>query len=203
MLFNFNVKISRKESGFSLIELLAVLFIIALGAEGVAGYFGGVVNSDRADAAAKDLAGVLSRARIYALEFGEEVVVCGVNAKSVVQGNHSACSNDWSLGVVAFVDKVKESTSNKIRELSIADQLLEVSALGQSMRGVRIIKNQQDTPFFFYRANGVLSESNATVFYCPNIKDIQFRRGVILNFSGRVRIERGGEIGSASMPDNC
>lgn len=106
---------NRKHSGFTLIELMAVLAIAAILASVAVPSFRSMIQNNRLATQANELTGTLNFARGEAIKRGNSVTVC-------VSSNQTSCTGGttWQNGWIAFADV------NRDRIFSVGDTLLRV-----------------------------------------------------------------------------
>jgi type IV fimbrial biogenesis protein FimT len=109
-------ELSRRHSGFTMMELLMVIVIVAVLASIAIPSFRYVTNSNRIATEVNGLLGDLQFARSQAVKEGQTVTVCASAGP-----NYTACSNNsnWAAGWIVFLDtngdKVRQNTEAIIR----------------------------------------------------------------------------------------
>ncbi|WP_198411398.1 GspH/FimT family pseudopilin [Marinimicrobium alkaliphilum] len=95
----------RKERGFTLIELIVTLAVLAI----VAGFaipgFNSLIQSNRSVALAEDLLSAVNYARSEAVRRGQRVSLCASD-------NGTSCTGDWVDGWIVVVDTATTDTAN-------------------------------------------------------------------------------------------
>ena len=175
-----HLKIKNQSFGFSLIELLVVLLLIGLLSNTAVAYWRDVVQQQQADHVAELLRGALNRARLYSMDFNQSVIACGINASL----QPDVTLSDWSRGIAIFIDQDQSET------FSVKDTVLETLAL-LSSAGSGQVSRAGNTPYFEYRHNGALNKFTGNVTYVPASGDVGLIRRVVLNYAGRVYVEKG------------
>ncbi len=176
------MKTIKYRFGFSLIEALIIMSLIVGIAVWSVSIFSDLWQKQQADHVTETIRGVLGRARLYSMTYGQSVVVCGIEKINNVE----TCSRDWSKKMMTFIDQ------NGDKQLSDGETQLENIILLAHDSVDQVLKNK--SAYFSYRKNGILSASAASIFYCPNTTDIRYRRKIIINVTGRVRIEKEAAI---------
>lgn len=97
----------RQESGFTLIEAMIVLVIVAILIGVAAPGFMDLIGNNRMISEVYSLRATLSNARSEALARRAPVVVC-----PTVDGAACADSDDWSTGYIAFVDTDNDNAAD-------------------------------------------------------------------------------------------
>ena len=92
--------IPDKQSGFSLIELVVTLSIVAILMTTAAPSFFAMIQRDRLTTQANGFVSSLSLARAEAASRGQRIVVC----KSAAPHNACAGAGEWDQGWIAFTD---------------------------------------------------------------------------------------------------
>lgn len=92
----------RKETGFTLIELMVTIALMALFAVFAIPAMNGFVEKQRVNSTLNNYANALTFARNEAIRQNVPVVVCGANLSSAGQLTTAGCGTDWSEGVFLY-----------------------------------------------------------------------------------------------------
>ena len=92
----------RKENGFTLIELMVTIALMALFAAFAIPAMNGFLERQRVNSTLNNYTNALTFARNEAIRQNLPVVVCGANISSAGQLTASGCGTDWSEGVFVF-----------------------------------------------------------------------------------------------------
>ena len=183
----------RLDRGMTLVELLAVLSILAiLLGIGIPG-MNQLVASTRANGSMMQLAGMLGVARQGAITSNREVTLCGTS-------NGTACSNTWeNKPTLVFVD------SNANRQADADERVILVSDLTRSAR-IRW-KASGNRAYLRYTSDGGVREYGSFI-YCPSSGNARHARQLIVSATGRPRMatdsDRDGIIDDgAGNPLQC
>lgn len=172
----------QAHSGFTLIELIASVAIIAILAGTGAPGLSRLVASHRANNALGALTTDLALARMVAIARGKAVTACpSRDAATCID------DGDWSEGWLVFVDDDRD------RHLNGNEQLLSVHQATR-VRNLEIRSTSGRTTLR-YLPSGFSSGSNATVSSCL---DGRLHAALIINNAGRVRVERAS--GGSAKP---
>ncbi len=170
----------RGKSGFTAIELLAVIAIVGVLMATTAPLLGFALNEADAAASSRLLHNHLYLARSTAIARRADVVVCAAEGQSCTQ------HTDWSNGWWVFID------NNRNRRIDSGDTRLRY---GEALRGkIRIRQGSggRGRSIRFKPAGDAWPSTTFSV--CANA-DSQSARAVVVYYTGRVRI-------SANRPGN-
>lgn len=167
------VSLMRQSRGFTLIELVVTVAIIAIIATWAVPAWQGLVQRSQVESDVRALTHALGMARSTATTRGVDVSVCPY-APSVATPNPTTCDDDWANGWVVYVG----NTSN----FTLDDRLWihqDSNAVAQSGGAARITYNDR----------GTLTSGNSTLVFCA----ASDATSVVVAPSGRVRLESGGD----------
>lgn len=159
--------------GFTLIEMLIVLAVVATLAGLAAPAFGKLIGKTRAQAARSQLAVALNEARIGAVARGMHVVVCPSTDQ-----RHCDDTTRWHHGWIVFAD------ANHNRQIDEGEMPLSV---GQALpNGVAVVGNS-GRQRIDYQPDGSARGTNATLTVCDRSGGTAAARTLVINQSGRIR----------------
>lgn len=165
---------SARCNGFTLIEAMVVLAILALTLTLGVPSFAGVIERQHVSTAMHLLSTDLAMARGSAVMKGSQVVVCPGDAQRGCRDD-----SDWSGGWIVFNDGDQDRQPNAPGDLLRVEQPLAGSATTLQVASSR--------PYLRYQADGRSANSNLTVRLCASGL---LKGSVIVNNTGRVRTER-------------
>lgn len=159
-----------KQRGLTLIELLAGLLMLAILATLAVPAFGALVDSQRRQDTAHQLASGLRMARSEAIVRSQPVIM-------------QALENDWSRGWQVFVD----NNQNQFRD---DDETLLAENAGQ--RNVRVVGNSKVmTRIGFDNTGRLLNNANGTLAVCMK-ESAASHYQVAIAVTGRVNLRKEG-----------
>lgn len=178
----------RRRRGITLVELTAVLAILAISLALVAPGWSGMVQRNRISTAANQLLSQLRFARNEAVTRNAFVTLCPTT-------DGAACSGDpagWQHGYLVFQDR------DGNRRRGETEPLLRVQdKIGGGIR----LHSSAGRPAIRFRPDGAAWSTNTTFSVCPaSDTDANANRAVVLYGSGRARVDRRGPGG---RPIDC
>ncbi|RYD15040.1 MAG: prepilin-type N-terminal cleavage/methylation domain-containing protein [Lysobacteraceae bacterium] len=164
---------SRIPRGFTLVELLMVLAIVAVLSTLAAPAFGSFIGRTQARTARNVLETSLNQARIAAVNHGGHVVVC-----PSLDAEHCARTTTWHQGWILYVDLDHD------RVRADHEPLLAVGQVHAS--GVAIVSSSGRV-VLDYRPDGSAAGTNLTLTICDRRSGASGASTVVVSPSGRVR----------------
>ncbi len=135
----------RASAGFSLIELMVVVSIIAIGLGLALPELSGFARRNQISSATNDLLSAINLARTEAIKRGASVVICASNNSTTAA---PSCGGNWEQGSIVFVD----TNTNGSRQT--AEEIVRVTSA--SPANVTIQLNSAQTQIRF-APNGMLN----------------------------------------------
>ncbi len=163
----------RTSRGFTLVELLMVLAIVAVLSTLAVPAFGAFIGRTQARTARNVLETSLNQARIAAVNHGGHVVVC-----PSLDAAHCARATTWHQGWILYVDLDHD------RVRADHEPLLAVGQV--HARGVAIVSSSGRL-VLDYRPDGSASGTNLTLTVCDRQSGAGGASTVVVSPSGRVR----------------
>ena len=161
----------KKQSGFTLVELMICIAVAAILCAVSFPALGGLAHSSQSRAAQDAMLATLNLARNTAVTRQREIVVCP-------SSDHVTCDNDiwWQNGWIAFED------TNHDGDHDANEPLLQTS---QSLTGMAIATST-DRKRLTYRADGATPGSNLTFTFC-DLRGPNNATTIVVGNAGRPR----------------
>lgn len=178
----------RRAMGFTLLEMLITLTLLAVLTAAAAPSFSGLLQGNLAAAHAEALMASLNQARSEAIKRNLRVMLC----KSA-DGASCTTAGDWAQGWLLFVDRDSDGV------LDADEDILRVQA---ALPGKFTLNNSTARNWYAYRPDGSAASSGGLVTgtfrVCPPTGDVTRARRVVTNITGRPQVRPG--IGTLSCP---
>lgn len=160
--------------GFTLVELLIVLAIIAIFAVQVVPAMGDLVDAGRKRATINNLIGLINLARNTAVTESVVVTLCPVDAAA-------KCIKDWSQPVAVFKDP------GRLRQLTDQSNLLRMLPAPEA--GYLMAKTGNRS-YFSFRPSGLAKHAIGSILWCPTDRDSKKAAQLSINMGGRPRVAK-------------
>jgi len=161
------IRVMHKKHGFTLIEMMIALAIVALLLTVVAPNVTTILQQNRVAADINSISAAAQFARFTAVDEQVDVTLCPT-------ANYSTCSGNWSDAKMVFIDNDGNGSRNGTETLlTTADAVSSTNTLA-GISGV-----------LTFAANGSVSQA-ATITICPNGGEASQASALIVNLYGRV-----------------
>jgi len=186
---------SKWEKGFTLLELLVAVVIVAILLTIAVPNFGSFISKSRVDSAKNKLVSSVAEARSEAIRAGSRVVICRKNSGAdTCNGSSTSAGNaDWSEGWVIFRDDDDDVAVDTDELLKVHADIADQTSI-QYTRGDAII----------FDGSGLLttSSSDDEVFSISDSADSSVGAGVSIRPTGRVRMCAEWDASTATCSDS-
>jgi type IV fimbrial biogenesis protein FimT len=163
----------RKQSGFSLSELLVTTTLVSITTAIGVPSMSGVIKNDRLSTQINTLVGHLSLARSQAVTLAQPVSLCASNDLA------TCSSNDWANGWIVYVD------ADASGDVSTGDDILRVQ---EALPGDSTLTSSAGSAITFDDRG--FAPANAGSFSLCDDRGAEHLKAITISMTGRVR--RGG-----------
>lgn len=175
------MRMDRRTLGFTLLEMLVTLTLLAVLTAAAAPSFSGLLQSNLAAAHAEALMTSLTLARSEAIKRNLRVTLC----KSA-DGASCTTEGDWAQGWLVFVDRDSDGV------LDPDEGVLRMQAV---LPGKFTLTNSNARNWYAYRSDGSAASSGGLVTgtfrVCPPDGNVARARRVVTNITGRPQVRTG------------
>jgi prepilin-type N-terminal cleavage/methylation domain-containing protein len=178
--------------GYTLLELLIVLAIVAILAISAMPGWGRTLQARAGEVAIHELARAMNLARSEAVANGSLVTLCRST-------NGTTCNGNWEDGMLLFTD------ANGDRVINGDDRVLRRSGRVDGSLQLRSYPNRQYVQF---TPLGFTNKQNGNFTWCPVGRDVELAQQLVFSQSGRARFARdtngdGVREGADGAPLTC
>lgn len=183
----------KKANGFSLIELMVVIALVAILASLAAPSFQGMIASSNLTSTTNDLVATLARARSEAIRRGKRVTIC-------MSTDHESCvtTGDWTQGWIMFNDDDHSDTDATVESVN------DITAVTVALTNNIVVKAKGNQSYFSYGSDGQAKLMNGgngagTLRVCSGsaaLSNDTRARDIVINFAGRVNVVKTAGVGA-------
>ncbi|PPU40563.1 GspH/FimT family pseudopilin [Xanthomonas arboricola] len=165
----------RRSTGFTLVELMIAIAVLAILLTIALPSFRGVIRSNRVASSANETLGLLSLARSEAIRNRRGGGVCG-------SASGTACDNNWGSGMLAWADTDGDGAFKG------GDTVLRFVSIDPSLSN----SGPSGTAISFDGRGRRLASSNQQITLQPTMCDGQpLRRTLVVNGAGQITSQKG------------
>ena len=182
-----NTNNKKHSSGFTLIELIVTVSIVAILSSIAAPSFRSMLESNKASVAANEMVSVLLLARSEALKRRNNVTVCTSIDQTTCAGNSE---KDFSKGWIVFVDCDKNQVKATSATVDCGNAALEAETLikaGLGTQGMNVNKGGTVANAHYFTYNFTGRTDVPATFTVSNKNASTALKEVVVSLTGRVK----------------
>ncbi len=182
----------RKQSGFSMVELMVVMAISAILLGLAAPSFTTLVKKSNVTSAVNTFLADARFARSEAVRLGTTVTMCrsADSETGITSGPTCANGADWASGWIIFMDQDRDGDRDYNADASLDDRVLRRQGPISSID----IEDQGGTTKIKFAPTGrLVNATSAVTLTFGGSYDVSITRNVCVNVGGRARVETSDE----------
>lgn len=166
----YNKSCSAKlQRGLTLLEMLVAVAVLAIVVTTVAPNIQSLLIKNKITADLNSLSAVAQRARFTAVDEQTDVLMCPTD-------DYSACSNDWKLAKMVFIDSNGNGARDNTEDLIVSSDPINSANTVYGFSGSLVFDEQ-----------GGVSRA-ATIKICPKTNDANYASALLLSLYGRISV---------------
>lgn len=166
-----------RSGGFTLVELLIVITILAIFAGQAIPSMTNLVDDARRKSVINDLIGAINLARAAAVTESTTVTLCPLD-------DSGSCTKDWTYPITVFRDP------SRARQLTDASAILRQIDPGSGGTWHPKTANRR---YFSFNSTGYARHAIGSVLWCPRSKDNTKASQILINMGGRPRLAQDSD----------
>ena len=178
--------IRQTQSGFTFIEMLVVIAIVAITTAIALPSFNAIINNNAISVGVNELVGDLTYARNEAAKRGMRVVLCRSANPGAANPTCGGTANTWTTGWLVFA----VSDNNRVVPLYDTNQGDVLLATGQPVNSAIVIRSSSAAnKNFEYNPDGTSNEGGNTAYFafCDN-RGVDYGRVITILPVGRPKV---------------
>lgn len=152
----------RSSSGFTLIELMMVLVVMAIVFSIAMPAFRTMFANNQSITISEDVIAAVNLARSEAVKRGKLVSICRTTTGATATPACASATGDWNTGFIVYIDKsATETTSTTITTTLATDDIIRIyPPLTSESAVISVKRGSSDVTFLRYNSMGILAKND-------------------------------------------